>query len=386
MAIHYIMHQNYLGILTVLLGSFALSACEKSQSQQQQNPAGNAVAVNAYEVTEKRVTGIDTYPGTVVPLNEVELRPQVSGYITDIYVQDGQKVKQGQKLYEIDRSKYQAAYKQAQASLQSAKANLAKVSKDLERYERLSEQDAIARQRVDYARTDVETAQSQVAAAEAQLSTAATDLNYSIINAPFGGTIGISQVRVGAQVSPGQPMLNTLSSDDPIAVDFVINEQEIPRFNQFLQSEQPDSLFTIQLNDSKKYTYPGKLITIDRAVDRQTGTITLRLTFPNPERQLIAGMTVRVNVLNQDIGEQVVIPYKAVAEQMGEYYVFVIAGDSVQQRQLDLGTRIEDLVVVREGLADGENIVLEGIQRLRQGSKIRLDTPQPSAGGQAASN
>lgn len=380
------MNRTFLWLLSAIIAPVVLASCGDSKSaQQQQNPMSAAIPVNAYTVTEEEVTGIDTYPGTVVPLNEVELRPQVAGYITDIYVKDGQKVTKGQKLYEIDRSKYQAAYKQAQANLQSAKANLNRVQKDLERYERLSEQDAIAKQRVDYARTDVETSQSQVAAAEALLQSAITDLNYSVIKAPFSGTIGISQVRIGTQVSPGQPLLNTISSDDPIAVDFVINEREIPRFNKMLQHKepQPDSLVTIALGDGSRYSYPGKLTTIDRAVGRQTGTITVRLTFPNPERQLIAGMTVTVNVLNQDIGKQVIIPYKAVTEQMGEYFVFLIQGDSVHQQSLELGTRLQDLVVVREGLSEGDQIVVEGIQRLREGTKVQVGSPQASS--QAAS-
>ena len=377
--------RNYLWLMALLASPIIYTACEKSQGAQQQQSGSTVVPVNAYQVTEKEVTGIDTYPGTVVPLNEVELRPQVAGYITDIYVEDGQKVTQGQKLYQIDRTKYQAAYQQAKANLQSVQAHLARVSKDLERYERLNEQEAIATQRVDYARTDVETAQSQVAAAEAQLSAAATDLKYSVITAPFSGTIGISQVRVGAQVSPGQPLLNTISSDDPITVNFVINEKEIPRFTRLRQEEaQPDSLFTIRLGDGSIYTSPGELVTIDRAVDRQTGTITVRLSLPNPDRQLIAGMTVNVLVMNQDIGKQVVIPYKAVTEQMGEYYVYVIQGDSVLQRPLDLGTKIENLVVVRKGLEEGENIVVEGIQRLHQGAKVQVDATSASS-QQAAS-
>ena len=376
---HIIMKRNYLWLMALLASPLLFTSCEKSQGAQQQQSGSTAVPVNAYQVTEKEVTGIDTYPGTLVPLNEVELRPQVAGYITDIYVEDGQKVTQGQQLYQIDRTKYQAAYQQAKANLQSAQANLARVSKDLDRYERLNEQEAIATQRVDYARTDVETAQSQVAAAEAQLSVAATDLKYSVITAPFSGTIGISQVRIGAQVSPGQPLLNTISSDDPITVDFVINEKEIPRFTRLRQGDQPDSLFTIRLGDGSIYPSPGKLVTIDRAVDRQTGTITVRLSLPNPDRQLIAGMTVNVLVMNQDIGKQVVIPYKAVTEQMGEYYVYIIQGDSVLQRPLDLGTKIENLVVVRKGLEEGESIVLEGIQRLRQGAKVQVDAPTASS-------
>lgn len=372
------MNRNFLSLMAVLICPLILLSCGKAPNAQQQNPGQAAVPVNAYTVTKESVTGLDTYPGTLVPLKEVELRPQVSGYITAIYIQDGQKVKEGQKLYEIDQSKYQAALNQAQANLQSAKANLERVRQDVERYERLLERDAIARQQVDYARADFQTSQAQVAAAEAQLASVSTDLGYSIINAPFSGTIGISQVRVGAQVSPGQPLLNTLSADDPIAVDFVINEQEIPHFNRLLQSEQSDSLVTISLSDGTTYPHPGRITVIDRAVDRQTGTITVRVSYPNPERQLIAGMTVNVNILNQDVGEQVVIPYKAVTEQMGEYYVYVINSDSVNQQRLDLGTRIRGMVVVREGLKGGETIVLEGIQKLREGAKVEVDAPTPA--------
>jgi membrane fusion protein (multidrug efflux system) len=221
-----------------------------------------------------------------------------------------------------------------------------------------------------------------LASAEAQLSSASTDYNYSVITAPFDGTIGISQVRIGAQVSPGQPLLNTISSEDPMATDFVINEGELPRFNR-LRSSTIDSLFTLTFSDGVRYEHPGKLMAIDRAIGRQSGTITVRLTFPNPKRELFPGMTVNVNVLNQDIGEQVVIPYKSVTEQMGEYYVYVVQGDSVQQRRLVLGTRLQQSVVVRDGLKDGETIVTEGIQRLRQGAKVQVGppagTPQPNA-------
>jgi membrane fusion protein (multidrug efflux system) len=371
------MKRNFFWLIAAFIGSGTLVSCGDSNSATQRpNPAAAAVPVNTYKVKIEAVTGTDTYPGTVVPLKEVELRPQVTGYITDIYVQDGQQVSEGQKLYEIDRSKYQASYNQAQANLQSSRANLQKVKQDVERYERLSQQDAIARQRVDYARADLQTAQSQVAAAEAQLQSASTDLRYAVITAPFSGTIGISKVRVGAQVSPGQPLLNTISSNNPMAVDFVINEREIPRFNRLRQGAQPDSLFTIRLSDGSIYPYPGKIAALDRAVGRQSGTLTVRLNFPNPERQLIAGMTVNVNVLNQDIGKQVVIPYKAVTEQMGEYYAYVVQADSVVQRQLDLGTRIRELVVVRDGLKEGESIVVDGIQRLRQGAKVQVGAPQ----------
>lgn len=378
------MKRNLTWLMAAVVGPFVLISCGDGQDAQQQNPADAAVPVNTYTVAEESVTGTDTYPGNVVPLKEVELRPQVSGYISNIYVQDGQRVTKGQRLYEIDQSKYRASYQQAQASLQSAKADLARQQKDLERYERLAKSEAIARQQLDYARTNVQTAEAQVAAAQAQVNSAYTDLGYATINAPFDGTIGISQVRVGAQVSPGQPLLNTISSTDPIGVDFVINEQEISRFNQLTQGQQPDSLFTIMLNDGTLYPYPGKIIVIDRAIGRRTGTTTVRLQFPNQDRTLIPGMTVDVRVLNEDIGEQVVIPYKSVTEQLGEYFVYVVQGDTVVQQNVTLGTRFGSNVVVRDGLEQGRTIVVEGIQKLRQGAKVQTGNTPPAQPAAAA--
>lgn len=359
-------------LLAAIISPAVLVSCGEGEGSTKQQPAAQAIPVGAYTVEEQLVTGTDTYPGSVVPLKEVELRPQASGYITNIYVEDGQQVSKGQKLYEIDRSKYQAAYQQAQANLQSARANLQRVERDVERYERLSEQEAIAQQQVDYARADLQTAKAQLASAEAQVQSAATDLSYSVITAPFGGTIGISQVRIGAQVSPGQPLLNTISSEDPIAADIVINEQEIPRFTRLRESKPSDSTFMLKLGNGEVYKYPGTLAAIDRAVNRQTGTITVRLTFPNPERRLIAGMTVRVNVLNQDIGNQLVIPYKAVSEQLGEFYVYVVEGGVAHQQNVTLGTRFGADIVVREGLENGDVIVVEGIQRLREGAEVQV--------------
>ncbi len=360
--------------VAVLLGGAAIAACGTGGNAPPQNPADAAVPVSAHTVTREKVVGTDTYPGTVVPLEEVQLRAQVSGYITRIFVEDGQPVRRGQPLYEIDRTKYRAAYHQAQAAVESAAANLERSAQDALRYENLLRQDAVARQRVDYARAERKTASAQVAAAEASLAGAATDLRYSLITAPLTGTIGISQVKVGAQVSPGQTLLNTVSADDPVAVDFVVSQDEIPRFNRLRgQNAAGDSTFLLAFADGSRYPLPGRLTAIDRAVDRQTGSITVRLRFPNPDRQLVAGMSVVVRVLNRDVGEQVVIPHKAVTEQIGEYYAFVIQGDSVVQRKLALGTTVADQVVVRSGLEAGEKIVVQGIQRLRQGSKVQPD-------------
>jgi membrane fusion protein (multidrug efflux system) len=366
------MKRNLLKLSLIISLPVLLAACGKNQNTAQTNPLNAPVPVNAYTVVQQQVVGTDTYPGTVVPLQEVELRPQVSGYITQVYVPDGQQVRRGQRLYEIDRTRYQASYNQAQASLHSAQANLERVRQDAERYENLAKQDAIARQRVDYARAELSTAQAQVAAARAGVSGASTDLGYSVISAPMSGRIGISQVKVGSQVSPGQTLLNTISNDNPMAVDIVINEREVPRFTRLQKQPAADSAFTIQFSDGSLYPLPGHIQAIDRAIDAQTGTIIVRVSFPNPERQLIPGMSVVLRVRNADIGRQLVIPHKAITEQMGEFYTYVISGDSVIQNKVQLGSKVADKIVVREGLKNGDKIVVEGTQKLRPGAKITL--------------
>jgi len=379
------MKRNLSSLTAFVTTAIVLASCgDKGQNAAQQNSLNAPVPVNAYTVAEEHIVATDTYPGTVVPLVEVELRPQVSGYITNSYVQDGHMVTKGQKLYEIDRTQYQATYNQAQANLRTARANLERVRQDLERYENLARQDAIARQRVDYARADFATAQAQVAAAQAGISGASTNLRYSIITAPMSGRIGIAQVKIGSQVTPGQTLINTISNDNPIAVDFVVPADEIPRFTRLQQQKATDSTFTVQFADGSVYPFTGKIATLDRAIDPQTGTLTVRISFPNPDRRLIPGMTTVLRVRNADIGRQLVIPNKAITEQMGEYYTYVIQGDSVVQNRIALGSKVADKVVVREGLKAGDKIVVEGTQKLRQGAKVVLGSPQSAAAGPAA--
>src|SRR5215467_3454652 len=267
-----------------------LSCGGKTDSTQLKPPP--PVPVNVYTVKEGGTIYHDSYPGTVTALNQVDVRPQVSGYITGIYFKEGQHVNKGEKLYSIDQQQYRGAYEASVANLNVAKANLAKAQQDADRYEELSKQDAIARQTLDHALADLESAKKQVDAAKANVSSVETNLRYSTIYAPFSGTIGISNVKLGAAVSPGQTILNTISSDNPIAVDFAVDEKQLPRFIQFAQEKHAtnDSTFSLVLADQSKYPYPGNIYLIDRAVDPQTGTIKTRLEFPNPKNSLKAGM------------------------------------------------------------------------------------------------
>jgi membrane fusion protein (multidrug efflux system) len=373
-----------LGVL--FLGSVTLAACGGGQQPAQQGPPP-ATPVTTYTVDEQLVTTVDSYPGVVVALNEVELRPQVGGYITGIFVKDGQRVTKGQKLYEIDRTKYQAAYNSAKANLAVAKSNRDRTKKDAERYTKLAEQDAVARQRVDYALTDLANAESQVAAAQAQVSAAASDLQRSLIVSPLTGTIGISQVKLGAFASPGTTILNTVSTNDPIAVDISVNQREIPRFValQNNNSVVADSVFSIQGQDGSIYRAQGRIVAIDRAVDPQSGTIRVRISYPNKEGRLFAGMNVNLQALNRGKKEELVIPFKAVTEQLGEFNVFVVGDSSkAEARLIKIGRQFQTNVVVNDGLKKGEVIVVDGVQNVRNGAVVTTKAPGEASGQQPA--
>lgn len=366
--------------LTILTGSILLAACGGTEQQAQQT-APPPTAVSTYTVEKKNITTTDTYPGVVVALNEVELRAEVGGYITAIYVSDGQKVTKGQKLYEIDRTNYIAAYNSAKANLEVAQANKTKAEKDAQRYTALAEKEAIATQRVDYALTDLANASSQVAAAQANLATAQANLNRSVITSPLTGTIGISQVKLGALVSPGSTLLNTVSTNDPMAVDISVNQKDIQRFLDLQKNPSQsisDSIFSIEQNGIQ-YSLNGSIVAIDRAVDPGTGTIKVRISYPNPAGVLVSGMTCNVKVLNKSSVPQLIIPHKAVTEQLGKYSVFVVGDSSkVAQRIIQTGSTVQDQIVVTDGLKEGEVIVSEGTMKLRPGATIQV-TPDTAA-------
>ena len=217
----------------------------------------------------------------------------------------------------------------------------------------------------------------QLLSAKAARSNAETDFNYSIITAPFSGTIGLSLVKTGAFINPGQTLLNTISSDDPIGVDFIINEKSLPWFIALKKTEgsKADSTFRIILPDNSEYASSGQLSVIDRAVDPQTGTIKIRLVFPNHEKSLRTGMNCKVKVLSGNSGTQTVIPYKAVIEQMGEYFVYAIDSMKVKQIKIEPGSNLGEYIVVKKGLNPGDKIVLDGLQKVHNGSMVQIGGP-----------
>ncbi len=377
-------------IHTLLLTAIVLfaTACGDKKSDQQQAPPP-PTPVTAVKAEKGNATYYDQFPATVTALLEVEIQPQVAGNITGIFFQDGQHVSKGQKLYTIDPQQYRAGYDQAVANLNVQKANLNRAQKDADRYNTLAQQDAVAKQLVDNADATLQASKMQVEAAKANIEQVSTNLKYTTIYAPLDGTIGISQVRLGAAVAPGSTPLNTISSDNPVAADLQIDESEIPRFLK-LQNQKSagrDSTLVLLQPNGATYRYPGSVRIIDRAVDPQTGTLRVRIAFPNPDKQLKPGLNANVRVKNSTGQPQLLIPYQAVTEQMSEYFVFVVGDSSkVSQKKVTLGARINDKVIVKDGIKEGDMIVTEGTQKIRDGVKVRVGQPGQQAGPQRDSS
>jgi RND family efflux transporter MFP subunit len=417
----------------VLLSCISFFACK----QKQPDPSP-VVPVNLITVTSQKVLYYDKYPATTVALSSVDLRPQVQGYITGIYFIEGTHVHKGQKLYEIDRRLYQQAYDAAVANLKVAQGTQVQSKQDADRYTYLNEHNAVAKQILDHAVITLQNSENSVKAAEEAVKTAATNLTYSIITAPFDGTIGFSQVKLGNMVTVGTTILNTVSTDNPMGVDFLINEASLSHYQDLERNKQHvlDSLFSIILPDGATYNEPGKISVIDRSVDPQTGTVRVRLVFSNPKLDLRAGMSCVVRVHNQEMTPQILIPGKAIVEQMGEYFVFLAkdtiirkpdstnaksggatadkssdssqkgsdagnqkAGDGSGQKgggadtargpkllaiqvKVQVGQTIGANILIKSGLNDGDKVVVDGVQALHDGSQITTANKQaPAAPG-----
>ena len=348
-----------------------VAAC--GNKEQSGSPGAAAVPVSAIVVASTDAEYYDEYPTVVRALQEVELRSQVNGYVTGIHFREGDRVKKGQKLYSIDQQQSAASYEQAIANLAVQEANLERAKRDVERYRELDKKDAIAKQQVDYAEAAYSAAVKQVEAAKAAVKGVQTNVRYTTIVAPFDGTIGISQVRLGSSVTPGQTLLNTVSSDSPIAADIVVDQSEIYRFSKLVGARgnhKKDSTFRLAFR-GEDYPIPGDIELIDRAVDPLTGSIRLRFVFDNPDHILRAGMsgTLRVRATSTNA---FVIPYKAVNEQLGEFFVYVADSAKATQKKVKLGKQIGKGIIVNEGLAAGDVVITEGVQNLREGVPVQV--------------
>ena len=221
--------RHYL-FLFLICGILIASCSDKKNDAASLQQVPPPTPVTIAEVTSTDAVYYDEYPATIIALDQINITSQVTGYVTAIHFKDGQKVKKGELLYSIDQQIYQANLQQALANLQLQQANMDKASKDADRYHELDKHDAVAKQQVDYADAALEVSKKQVAAAKANVASLQSNVQFSSIRSPLSGTIGISQVKQGTLVTAGNTVLNTVSTDNPMAVDFTVDQKEIYSF------------------------------------------------------------------------------------------------------------------------------------------------------------
>lgn len=358
------------GALTLVFAVFLISCGGKDKPAAGTMMGGERVSVGVFVVSPSNYTVTESFPATLAANTTVQLRPDVTGYLEAIRVPDGSHVSRGQILYEIDKSRYVAAYNQAQASLQQANADVAQKQRDLDRYKDLLQHDAIAVQVVDQAGTNLKTSEANMAAAKAASDKAKTDLDHSIVRSPMSGRIGIAQVKTGDIINAGQTLLNTIVNDDPMYVDFNLLQS---RIGDFTGRAASDKQFFLKLSDSTIYPYPGKLLVINNVVDPSTGNIVVRLQFPNKDGILKSGMSGSVLIKHPSGDNSLAIPTNSLVQILSENSVYVVDKNNViRSVRITPGFQLDSLTLIRNGINPGDRVVVEGLQRIRPGDTVKI--------------
>ena len=312
---------------------------------------------------------------------DIPIRARVDGVLEEIHFLEGRDVTKGQLLYVIDPTPYEAQVVEAGGRLAEARTRLAKAASDLERIRPLAEMDAVSKQDLDAAVAQFEAAEGSLQAARAQVEQAEIQLGYTRIKAPVDGLIGITQAKVGEYVgrSPNPVVLNVVSQTDPIRVRFSINEREYLRFRRdFAESmrdireeRQDKAGLQLILSDGSVHDHPGRIVSFDAAIDSTTGTLTLEADFPNPERIVLPGQFARVRGVLEEREGALAVPQRAVMETQGIFQLAVVGDDgTVDLRQVTMGPRLDEEWIVESGLEPGERVALEGLQRMRPGTRV----------------
>jgi membrane fusion protein, multidrug efflux system len=352
-------------------------ACGKGRSgPPQQGP----VEVGTVTVNPEKVVLTTELPGRTSPYLVAEVRPQVNGLIRERAFEEGSNVKAEALLYQIDPAPYQAAYEQAKATLAMAEANVPAARLRAERLKGLVEIRATGRQNYDDALAALQQAEASVAASRAAVESARINLSYTPIRAPIPGRTGKSSVTVGALVTGYQPVpLVVIQQLDPIYVDVTQSSAEILRLRQSLASGRLKrsgdgwSRVKLLLEDGTPYPLAGKLKFRDVTVDPTTGSVTLRMVFPNPDNVLLPGMFVRAIVEEGVNEEAILVPQQGVTrDQKGDPYALVAGKDGkVEQRMLTLDRALGDRWLVTKGLAAEDRVIVDGLQRVRPGAEVK---------------
>jgi membrane fusion protein (multidrug efflux system) len=376
-----------LAVLTVL-AAVALSGCN-SRKPASRPAAPPEVAV--VTMSPEPVLLTTELPGRTSAYLDAEVRPQVSGIIESREFEEGADVTAGEILYRIDSARYEALYEQAQAALAVAQARVPALRARAERSEKALAARALSQQDYDEAIAALKEGEATVELRAAEVESARIDLSYTHITAPISGRIGKSNVTVGALVTANQPAaLATIRQFDPIYVDVTQSSADLLRLKHDWQTGalrtegEAQRIVQLLLEDGAPYPLEGTLQFRDIAVDPTTGSYTLRVMFPNPQRLLLPGMFVRA-IIQEGVGQQaILVPQQGVSRNAKGEPLALVVDDShtVQQRKLSLDRALGERWLVSTGLAAGDRVIVEGLQKVRPGVTVREVPFQPD--GQAA--
>jgi membrane fusion protein (multidrug efflux system) len=361
-----------------LAAPLLLSACDSGETTSTADKPLPSVVVEA--VTAKDVSDQVDFVGRTEASQRVDVRARVNGTLLKRPFEEGGEVKEGAVLFEIDPAEFDADLLSAKAKLDKAQASLDENDRSLARYEVLFKREAASEAQYDIAKSKADQSRADVSAAQADVERAKLDLSYATIISPIAGRSGISDVDVGNIIGPDTGVLVTVLDLDPMYVLFSVGERDYLNFMEAAKNGKAEK-FTpqIRLANDKLYEFPGKINVVDNKVDPATGTINVRLTFPNPDRILVPGQYVSVILTGATPERRVVIPQVAVQEnQAGSFVLIVDAEGRVEARPIKMGERVGTGVVVLDGLTEGETLVVEGIQKVRPGAEVQTAYRTPA--------
>lgn len=331
----------------------------------------------AMPVIQRNATVTGELIGQVSAFREVMLRSEVSGTVQKILFQPGQRVRENELLFVIDPRSYEASLSEALGAVADSEASLARARQDVARYEPLLPDNAIPRATYDAAVATEKSAQVGLTQRQAAVARARIDVSHTEVRSPVTGQIGLQQVEIGGLAVANQTVLATVSTLDPVYVNFSVPEAEYVRFMRSAGSSVAAAAqaranpFQLILPDGSVYGQPGTFDFAERAVSASTGTLALRAKFPNPENLLRPGMNVRVHLVLDEVRNALLVPQRAATELLGKQFVTVIGADNkAEQRPVALGDRVGELWIVNSGLKPGERIIVEGAQKAPTGTIV----------------